>query len=74
MDDENESDEETEDVIGDTRIMHTEALKFKEKGNSFVQKKLYASAIDSYSQAIKIFPYDEVFYANRALCYLKQDK
>lgn len=73
MDDENESDEETEDVIGDTRIMHTEALKFKEKGNSFVQKKLYASAIDSYSQAIKIFPYDEVFYANRALCYLKQD-
>lgn len=40
----------------------------------FVQQKKWDNAIGCYSEAIKIFPYDAVFYANRALCHLKKDK
>lgn len=61
-------------MINSAEKKHSEAVKFKVDGNNFFQKKQYDLAINSYSQAIKIFPYDEVFYANRALCYLKQDK
>ncbi|KMQ96604.1 rna polymerase ii-associated protein 3, partial [Lasius niger] len=52
---------------------HSKALEHKEQGNIFVQQKKWDKAIASYSEAIKIFPYDAIFYANRALCYLKQD-
>jgi len=53
---------------------HDKANQHKEEGNKFVQQKKWNKAIASYSEAIKIFPYDAIFYANRALCYLKQDK
>lgn len=53
---------------------HEEANKFKDEGNTLVKKQEYAKAVGKYSQAIKIFPYDAVFYANRALCHLKLDK
>lgn len=53
---------------------HSKALKHKDQGNIFVQQKNWDKAIASYSEAIQIFPYDAIFYANRALCYLKQDK
>lgn len=53
---------------------HSKALEHKNQGNIFVQQKKWDKAIASYSEAIKIFPYDAIFYANRALCYLKQDK
>lgn len=52
---------------------HSKALEHKDQGNIFVQQKKWDKAIVSYSEAIKIFPYDAIFYANRALCYLKQD-
>ena len=74
LDDEDESDESTEDLKDNAEKAHAEATKFKEQGNVFVQKRLYEKAIESYSEAIKLFPYDEVFYANRALCYLKIEK
>ncbi|XP_060523801.1 RNA polymerase II-associated protein 3 isoform X2 [Cylas formicarius] len=48
-----------------------EALVQKEKGNKFVQDKKWDQAILCYTSAIKAFAYDPVFYANRALCYLK---
>lgn len=53
---------------------HIKALEHKDQGNIFVQQKKWDKAIALYSKAIKIFPYDAIFYANRALCYLKQDK
>lgn len=52
---------------------HMKATEHKLQGNIFVQQKQWDKAIASYGEAIKIFPYDAVFYANRALCYLKQD-
>lgn len=53
---------------------HYKANQHKQQGNVFVQQKEWNKAITSYSEAIKIFPHDAIFYANRALCYLKQDK
>lgn len=53
---------------------HNEALGHKEKGNLFVKEQQWKKAVQSYNEAIKIFPYDAVFYANRALCHLKMDK
>lgn len=53
---------------------HNKATEYKQKGNYFVQQKEWGEAIASYNKAIDIYPYDAVFYANRALCYLKQDK
>lgn len=53
---------------------HAEANKLKEEGNSLVQKEEFAKAVGKYSQAIKLFKGDAVFFANRALCQLKLDK
>ncbi|XP_020289075.1 RNA polymerase II-associated protein 3-like [Pseudomyrmex gracilis] len=50
---------------------HSRATTHKEEGNIFVQQKNWSKALASYNEAIKIFPYDAVFYANRALCHLK---
>ncbi|XP_054010521.1 RNA polymerase II-associated protein 3 isoform X1 [Hylaeus anthracinus] len=52
---------------------HRMAVKYKNQGNIFVQQQKWVEAIGSYNQAIKTFPYDAVFYANRALCQLKLD-
>ncbi|XP_012258544.2 RNA polymerase II-associated protein 3 [Athalia rosae] len=52
---------------------HNEALKHKDKGNIFVKQGKWSQAVECYNEAIKVFPYDAVFYANRALCYLKMD-
>lgn len=53
---------------------HAEASKLKDEGNALVQKQEFAKAVGKYSEAIKIFPHDAVFFANRALCQLKIDK
>ncbi|CAD1478853.1 unnamed protein product, partial [Heterotrigona itama] len=50
---------------------HEEATEHKNKGNIFVQQQKWLEAIGCYNKAIKLFPYDAVFYANRALCQLK---
>lgn len=49
------------------------ATKHKDEGNVFVKKQEWVKAIGCYNQALKAFPYDAVFYANRALCQLKLD-
>ncbi|KAI4486915.1 hypothetical protein M0802_012234 [Mischocyttarus mexicanus] len=68
------SDESGEELNEDElKKQHDIATEHKQKGNIFVKKKEYDSAIACYSEAIKIFPYDAVFYANRALCHLKKD-
>lgn len=70
--------EEQSDDSGDEHLSkeeleraHDEATKHKNEGNSFVQQRQWVKAIGSYNLAIKKFPYDAVFYANRALCHLK---
>ncbi|XP_046388979.1 RNA polymerase II-associated protein 3-like isoform X2 [Ischnura elegans] len=47
------------------------AVYEKEKGNSHVKDGNWQKAIDCYSKAIKIYPKDAIFFANRAHCYLQ---
>ncbi|CAL7948476.1 unnamed protein product [Xylocopa violacea] len=52
---------------------HQEATKHKNEGNILVQQQKWSKAVGCYNEAIKLFPYDAIFYANRALCQLKLD-
>lgn len=76
IDEEEYSDESEDESISKEQLekAHQEAMKYKNEGNIFVQQKKWSKAIGCYSNAIKIFPYDAIFYANRALCQLKLDK
>lgn len=71
-----QSDDSVEEALSKEELEkdYNRAVEHKQQGNNFVQQKKWDKAIASYSEAIKIFPYDAIFYANRALCYLKQDK
>ncbi|XP_047356002.1 RNA polymerase II-associated protein 3 isoform X1 [Vespa velutina] len=73
--DKTDSSEESEEELNEDALTtkHDLATEHKQKGNIFVQQKKWDNAIACYSEAIKIFPYDAVFYANRALCHLKKD-
>ncbi|KAL1513129.1 hypothetical protein ABEB36_002589 [Hypothenemus hampei] len=50
-----------------------EALVHKEDGNSYVKKKEWDKAIECYTKAINCYSFDPIYYANRALCYLKKN-
>ncbi|XP_043802645.1 RNA polymerase II-associated protein 3 [Apis laboriosa] len=69
------SDESEDESISKEQLekAHQEATKHKNEGNIFVQQEKWSKAIGCYSNAIKIFPHDAIFYANRALCQLKLD-
>jgi len=49
----------------------SEGLYEKNLGNALVQKQKWAEAILRYTRAIEYDDKDPLFYANRALCYLK---
>ncbi|CAH1163900.1 unnamed protein product [Phaedon cochleariae] len=51
-----------------------EAIVEKEKGNKFVKCQKWNEAVKCYTKAIECYSYDPIFYANRALCYLKLSK
>lgn len=44
------------------------------QGNNFVKEGKWDKAITCYTTAIKHHAYDPIYYANRALCYLKMNK
>ncbi|XP_029666228.1 RNA polymerase II-associated protein 3 [Formica exsecta] len=75
LDEDEQSNDSSDETMSKEELEkdHSKALEHKNQGNIFVQQKKWDKAIASYSEAIKIFPYDAIFYANRALCYLKQD-
>ncbi|PNF40621.1 hypothetical protein B7P43_G05929 [Cryptotermes secundus] len=68
-----ESEEDGDDRVSDTeeKRLREEAVYEKIMGNDLVKNQKWKEAIQCYSRAIKCFPYDAIFYANRALCYLK---
>lgn len=47
---------------------------FKEQGNKYFNAGKYEAAIESYSKAIALNPVVSVYYTNRALCYMKNNK
>ncbi|KAL5232736.1 hypothetical protein ACI65C_000146 [Semiaphis heraclei] len=52
----------------------SEGLYEKNLGNALVQKQKWAEAILRYTRAIEYYDKDPIFYANRALCYLKTNE
>ncbi|WRT66484.1 uncharacterized protein IL334_003443 [Kwoniella shivajii] len=53
---------------GPTEEDKKQAEQMKTKGNSLMSTKLYDSAIEQYSEAIKLFP-NPVYYSNRAAAW-----
>ncbi|CEJ59043.1 Putative Remark: human SGT interacts with the nonstructural protein NS1 of parvovirus H-1 (Precursor) [Penicillium brasilianum] len=47
----------------------SESDKLKSEGNSYMAKKDYAAAIDSYSKALEIAPANPIYLSNRAAAY-----
>ncbi|XP_018401543.1 PREDICTED: RNA polymerase II-associated protein 3 isoform X2 [Cyphomyrmex costatus] len=76
LEDGQQSDESLDEPLSEDEFQkdHNKAIGYKQQGNDFVKQKKWDKAVASYSEAIKLFPYDAIFYANRALCYLKQDR
>lgn len=50
------------------------ANEFKTRGNDCVKLNQYQKAIHYYTEAIRLNKIEPVYYTNRALCYLKQNK
>ncbi|XP_050436957.1 RNA polymerase II-associated protein 3-like [Adelges cooleyi] len=61
-----------EDYIdNELQTKQSNAVYEKNLGNALVQKQKWSEAILRYTRAIEYYDRDPVFYANRALCYLK---
>ncbi|XP_015126562.1 RNA polymerase II-associated protein 3 [Diachasma alloeum] len=75
IDKENESEDSGEELLSKEELEknHEEAIKHKVMGNTYVNQQKWDKAMACYGEAIKVFPYDAVFWANRALCHLKMD-
>ncbi|KAI9598546.1 hypothetical protein BDF19DRAFT_430661 [Syncephalis fuscata] len=68
----NYTDEQIAQLSDKERMAHAQTMK--SKGNADYVAKKYESAIVGYSQAIKFYTEDPVFYANRAACYLSMGR
>ncbi|KAE9541658.1 hypothetical protein AGLY_003649 [Aphis glycines] len=55
----------------ETQSRQSDGIYEKNLGNALVQKQKWAEAILRYTRAIEYYDKDPIFYANRALCYLK---
>ena len=53
----------------DTVELKAEAEEFKKKGNEALSKKDYTKAMDFYTQAVKIDPWDAVYHSNRSAAF-----
>ncbi|KAH8253418.1 hypothetical protein KR032_005471 [Drosophila birchii] len=53
---------------------HKKANDIKDRGNNYVKLAEYDRAIEAYTEAIKVYPYDPVYYINRALCFIRQER
>ncbi|XP_032590633.1 RNA polymerase II-associated protein 3 [Drosophila grimshawi] len=52
---------------------HKKANDMKDRGNSYVKQSDYERAIETYTEAIEVYPHDPIYFINRALCYLKKE-
>lgn len=68
VDEESDAESNSDSLIEDLR---DQAIIEKEQGNQFVKVAKWDEAVISYTNAIRYYAYDPIFYANRALCFLK---
>lgn len=66
--------EKRDTALDPLELRHKEANEIKDRGNRFVKLGDYNNAIDEYTLAIEMYPDDAVYFANRALCYLKLER
>lgn len=65
---------ESKGILNVTEADKTRAAEVKKTGNDFFQKQNFESAIESYTKAISLNPYDGTLYCNRSACYKKLKK
>jgi len=53
---------------------HKKANDIKDRGNSYVKQADYERAIEAYTKAVEIYPYDPIYFINRALCHIKMER
>ncbi|XP_020818298.1 RNA polymerase II-associated protein 3 [Drosophila serrata] len=53
---------------------HKKANDIKDRGNNYVKLAEYDRAIEAYTEAVNVYPHDPVYYINRALCYIRQER
>ncbi|KAH8234104.1 hypothetical protein KR038_001759 [Drosophila bunnanda] len=53
---------------------HKKANDIKDRGNNYVKLAEYDRAIEAYTEAVTVYPYDPIYYINRALCYIRQER
>lgn len=66
--------EKTDFPIDTLAQQHKKANDIKDRGNSYVKLSDYEKAIEAYTEAIEVYPQDPIYFINRALCYLKQER
>lgn len=71
MDQADSDEDEDTDVEEEDLDRIATAVYNKEQGNKLVKEGKWGEAIEKYNVAIQTYPHDAVFYANRALCFLK---
>ncbi|XP_012273418.1 RNA polymerase II-associated protein 3 [Orussus abietinus] len=70
QDESNESEIITQEELQNN---YENAMKHKQIGNIFVKQQQWNEAHQCYTKALKFYPHEAVFYANRALCHLKMN-
>ncbi|XP_062131655.1 RNA polymerase II-associated protein 3 [Drosophila sulfurigaster albostrigata] len=53
---------------------HKKANDIKDRGNNYVKQADYERAIEAYTEAVEVYPYDAIYFINRALCHLKLER
>lgn len=66
---------EKQDLPQDTLAQqHKKANDIKDRGNNYVKQADYEKAIEAYTKAVEIYPYDPIYFINRALCHIKLER
>ncbi|KAM8714338.1 hypothetical protein ACLKA7_014465 [Drosophila subpalustris] len=53
---------------------HKKANDIKDRGNNYAKQADYERAIEAYTEAVEIYPYDPIYFTNRALCHIKLER
>ncbi|XP_026461678.1 RNA polymerase II-associated protein 3-like [Ctenocephalides felis] len=69
-----EVDYSTESESSDDEEAINKSKELKNEGNTFVKMSNWTKALECYTKAIQLYQGDAIYYANRALCYLKLEK
>ncbi|XP_014251718.1 RNA polymerase II-associated protein 3-like [Cimex lectularius] len=64
---------ENEEELSKHENIKLAAEEYKKIGNELVNQRKYEEAIEPYTKAIKLYNQDPIFFANRAVCFIKME-